>query len=267
MKAASGVDLGQGWRLVALDAVGSTNAECLARAAAGEAGPLWVTARRQTEGRGRRGRPWVSEPGNLYASLLLTNPAPPAALAQLPLVIAVALHDALAAVTAQPARLAIKWPNDILLDGLKLAGILLESQRHADGRAVVVAGLGVNCAHAPAATETPATSLAARGLSVAPDLLFGHLVDAVRRALATWDRGAGFAALRQRWLAACGGLGEPVRVRLHDRDFVGRFAALDEAGQLIVELSEGHRETISAGDVFLLGRDAAQSGNRHGAPR
>ncbi|MBL8573279.1 MAG: biotin--[acetyl-CoA-carboxylase] ligase [Hyphomicrobiaceae bacterium] len=248
-----GVELGGGYRHLALDTVGSTNAECLARASAGEAGPLWVTANRQQSGRGRRGRLWVSEPGNLYASLLLTNPAPPACLGQLPMVVAVALQQAAARATGQGERLRIKWPNDLLLDGMKVAGILLESQGLPDGRTVVVIGIGVNCRHAPEQSETPATSLAACGLTVAPDILFAHLVEAVDQALRAWRRGTDFARIRERWLAACRGLGDPIRVRLHDRELHGRFAALDRDGQLILELSEGHRETISAGDVFLLG--------------
>src|ERR1043166_8409052 len=118
-----------GARLLSLDEVGSTNAEAFARARAGERGPLWITARRQTAGRGRRGRAWVSEPGTLYASLLLTDPAPPQRAAELSLVAALAVHDALAerAAVLGP-RLTLKWPNDVLCDGAKLAGILVEGE-------------------------------------------------------------------------------------------------------------------------------------------
>src|SRR5262249_32383687 len=115
-----------GARLISLDEVGSTNAEAFARARAGERGPLWITARRQTAGRGRRGRGWVSERGNLYASLLLTDPAPPQRAAELSLVAALALHDALAErANVLGPRLKLKWPNDLLCDGAKLAGILV----------------------------------------------------------------------------------------------------------------------------------------------
>src|SRR5262249_51996032 len=128
-----------GARLVSLDAVGSTNAEAFARARAGERGPLWITARRQTAGRGRRGRARVSEPGNLYASLLLTAPAPPQRAAELSLVAALALHDALAERAAMLGpRLALKWPNDVLCDGAKLAGILVEGETLAGGPLAVV---------------------------------------------------------------------------------------------------------------------------------
>ena len=132
--------------LISRDTVGSTNAEALALARAGERGPLWITARAQSAGRGRRGRTWVSEPGNLYASLLLTDPAPPERAAQLAFVAALAVHDAIAATApALASELAFKWPNDVLLGGAKLAGILIE----AEGAPLVVAiGIGVKIGRA-----------------------------------------------------------------------------------------------------------------------
>src|SRR5262249_16691285 len=114
--------------LIACETVGSTNSEALAYARAGERGPLWITARAQTAGRGRRGRSWVSEPGTLFATLLLTDPAQPERAAQLSFVAALALHDAITTVAPTLApRLALKWPNDVLCDGAKLAGILIEA--------------------------------------------------------------------------------------------------------------------------------------------
>src|SRR6476646_7487966 len=116
-----------GVRLVAHEVLGSTNAEALSLARQGESGPLWVVADRQTAGRGRRGRAWISEPGNLYASLLLTDPAPAERWPQLSFVAALAVYDAVIAVASAFApRLAIKWPNDLLLDGAKFAGVLIE---------------------------------------------------------------------------------------------------------------------------------------------
>ena len=140
-----------GVRLVAHDTLGSTNAEALARARAGERGPLWVTAARQTAGRGRRGNVWTSEPGNLYASLLLTDPAPPAHLPELCFVVALGVLDAVGeAAPALRDRLKLKWPNDLLLDGAKFAGILIEAETIGGVTAVAV-GIGVNCAHHPRA--------------------------------------------------------------------------------------------------------------------
>src|SRR5262249_47085632 len=186
-----------GARLVSLDTVGSTNAEALARARAGERGALWITARRQTAGRGRRGRVWVSEPGNLYASLLLSDPAPPQRAAELSLVAALALHDALAERAAiLGPRLKLKWPNDVLCDGAKLAGILVEGES-VPGRALVaVIGIGVNCAHHPADAAYPATSLAVAGALVTPESLVQALMPAMTARLAEWNRGEDFAAIR-----------------------------------------------------------------------
>ena len=233
--------------LIACETLGSTNSEALARARAGETGPLWITARTQTAGRGRRGRTWVSEPGNLYASLLLTDPAPPERAAQLSFVAALAVHDAIAACApARAARLAFKWPNDVLLDGSKLAGILIEAE---GTRPLMVAvGIGVNCRHHPAATEFPASDLVAAGAAVTVEELFCALSDAMVDRLRQWEEG--FAGIRAAWLARAGGLGGELTARLGTRELTGRFEALDEAGRLLLRLPDGTRETIAAGEVF-----------------
>jgi BirA family biotin operon repressor/biotin-[acetyl-CoA-carboxylase] ligase len=151
-----------GTRLIALDSIDSTNAEALRLAAGGERSPLWVTARSQTAGRGRRGRAWVSEPGNLYASLLLTDPAPPEHRPELSLVAALAVHDAVAGrIPGLAVRVALKWPNDLLIDRNKFAGILVEGEA-----AAVAVGIGVNCTHHPAHTDFPATDLATAGVRI-----------------------------------------------------------------------------------------------------
>jgi len=227
--------------LIACDTVGSTNAEALARGRAGERGPLWITAQTQTAGRGRRGRAWVSEPGNLFATLLLTDPASPECAPQLSFVAALATHDAIAALApAIATRLALKWPNDVLLDGAKLAGILIE----AEGTPLIVAvGVGVNCRHHPDGTDHPATDLAGAVTAVA---LFAALSDAMVRRLTEWQ--AGFASIRAAWLerAARGEL----RARLGARELTGRFETLDDAGRLMLRMPDGSLEVIAAGEVF-----------------
>jgi BirA family biotin operon repressor/biotin-[acetyl-CoA-carboxylase] ligase len=247
-----------GARLISLDAVGSTNAEALLRARAGERGPLWITARRQTAGRGRRGRRWVSEPGNLYASLLLTDPAPPQRAAELSLVAALAAHDALAerAPMLGP-RLAVKWPNDILCDGAKLAGILVEGEGLPGRPLSVVVGIGVNCAHCPADTSYPATSLAEAGALVAPDSLAQALTATMAQRLAEWDRGENFSATRAAWLRRAAGLGAPARVRLPEREVEGVAETLDQSGRLVLRLADGTIELIAAGEMFPLAAPAA----------
>jgi BirA family biotin operon repressor/biotin-[acetyl-CoA-carboxylase] ligase len=239
-----------GVRLIAYDIVGSTNAEALARGRAGKGEPLWITAGRQTAGRGRRGNAWVSEPGNLYASLLLTDAAPAAHLPELCFVVALALRDAVCAAAPELAPdLKLKWPNDLLLHGAKLAGILIEAES-IGGRTITVAGMGVNCAHYPDDLDWPATSLSARGAKVGPAALMMELSRTMIARLAQWNRGVGFAAIRNEWLSHAAGLGGDIHVRLSDRQLTGKFEALDACGRLMVRLPGGALEAITAGEVF-----------------
>jgi BirA family transcriptional regulator, biotin operon repressor / biotin---[acetyl-CoA-carboxylase] ligase len=243
-----------GIRLIAYETLGSTNAEALARGRDGERGPLWITAARQTAGRGRRGNAWVSEPGNLYASLLLTAAAPAAHLPELCFVVALAVWDAVAAVApALSASLKLKWPNDLLLDGAKLVGILIEAES-IGGESITAAGIGVNCAHHPDSLAYPATSLAAQGLVVAPAALMAELSRSMVTRLAQWDRGAGFAMIRNGWLSHAAGLGGDIHVRLSDREVSGTFETLDQTGRLTLRLPDGALESIAAGEVFVASR-------------
>jgi BirA family biotin operon repressor/biotin-[acetyl-CoA-carboxylase] ligase len=240
-----------GARHLSFDTIGSTNAEALARARAGERGLLWITAKAQSSGRGRRGNAWVSPPGNLYATLLLTEPSPKAVAPQLSFVAALALHDALCECAPQLGpSLKVKWPNDLLLGPAKLAGILIEGESE-PGFAVAI-GLGVNCASHPEGTAFPATDLAAAGALVAPDTLFAVLERAMAERLALWDAGEGFAAIRADWLKRAAGLGQPIKVRLPERELAGRFQGLDDAGRLQLEQPSG-MTTVTAGEVFGLG--------------
>jgi BirA family biotin operon repressor/biotin-[acetyl-CoA-carboxylase] ligase len=240
-----------GVRHIAFDTLGSTNTEALARARVGESGPLWVTARNQSAGRGRRGSNWISPAGNLYASLLLSEPSPKPLAPQLSFVAGLALHDALCDCTPGPGPLfKLKWPNDVLLGPDKLAGILIEGE-NMPAFAVVI-GFGVNCADHPLDTDFPATDLLAAGVVVAPEALFAALSAAMLRRLAQWQAGAGFSAIRVDWLARAAGLGEGIRVRLPERELSGRFHGLDAAGRLQVEQPEG-LTTVTAGEVFGLG--------------
>jgi BirA family biotin operon repressor/biotin-[acetyl-CoA-carboxylase] ligase len=237
-------------RHIALETVGSTNAEALARARAGERGPFWITAVTQTSGRGRGGRTWVSPPGNLYATVLLTEPCTPAQAPQLAFVSGLALHDAVArCAPGLAAKLALKWPNDLLLGGAKLAGILIESE---SGPAFSVAiGIGVNCASHPDDTPYPATDLRRAGADIAPATLLSALSASMQRRLSQWQRGDSFAQVRADWLARAAALGEQIKVRLPDREFAGRFGGLDDAGRLLVE-QDGQLVPVTAGDVFAL---------------
>jgi BirA family biotin operon repressor/biotin-[acetyl-CoA-carboxylase] ligase len=250
-----------GVRLVVHEVLGSTNAEALKLARQGERGALWVVAGRQTAGRGRRGRAWISEPGNLCASLLLDAPPTAEHWPQLSFVAALAIHDALLDVAAGlKPRLAIKWPNDVLIDGAKVAGILIEGQSgQGEGigdEGAVVIGIGVNCASHPPDTDHPATDLAAAGAAVSPDILFAALSAKMLGRIAQWSCGEGFSTIRADWLARAVGVGETVLVRLADRELTGRFEALDAAGGLVLRLPGGGATTIAAGDVFVLSQSS-----------
>ena len=239
-----------GVRLVSHDAVGSTNVEAMSLARAGEVGPLWVTATRQTAGRGRRGNAWASQPGNLYASLLVTDAAPPPRLPELCFVVALAARDAICNVAPSLApTLKLKWPNDLLLDGAKIVGILIEAERVGSATATVI-GIGINCAHHPQDTPYAATDLSARGTAVTPPQMFGALSAAMVKWLARWDRGRGFAAIRAEWLTHAAGIGGDIVVRLPNRQLAGKFESLDETGRLMLRVPDGHLEAITAGEVF-----------------
>lgn len=220
----------------------------------GDPGRLWVVADAQSGGRGRNGRIWWSPPGNLYASLLLIDPAPPRRAAELGFVVSLALARALREILAGDVRLAIKWPNDILHDGAKLAGILLESAMRPDGRMVCVAGIGVNCARHPDDALYPATNLgAAAGRPIAPEAVFESLAAAVAHWLAVWAEGAGFAAIRAEWLALATGLGARIKVARASETLEGVFRTIDATGRLMLEGASG-QIAVEAGDVFLAGR-------------
>jgi len=242
-----------GVRLLAYDEIDSTNAEALRLMRQGEQGPLWITAERQSAGRGRRGRRWISVAGNLHASLLLTDPGPAEQWPQLSFVAALAVHDAVLEVAPDvKPRLELKWPNDLLLSGAKFAGILIEGEGAEEEGAVAI-GIGINCTAHPADAAYPATDLAASGASVSAAVLFAALSMKMPGRLAQWNRGNGFATIRADWLARAAGLGEDIRVVLADRELAGRFEGLDDAGCLVLIAPDGGKTVVAAGDVVSFG--------------
>ena len=243
----------RGYRLLHRGSVGSTNEDLLARARAGERGSVWLVADRQTAGRGRAGRVWDSPLGNLHASLLLVDPCEPRRAAELGFVAGVALARALEQVAGSGAGIALKWPNDVLHRGSKLAGILVESTRAPGGFAAVL-GFGVNCASHPTGLPYPATHLAAlAGERGKRDALFVALTTSVADALALWARGARFADIRRAWLERALPQGSPLVVARPDGRLVGRFHSIDDDGRLILDTDRG-LVTAEAGDVFLADR-------------
>ena len=240
------------FRHEALSEVGSTNTECLARARAGEAGLLWLTATRQTDGRGRRGRAWTSEPGNLYASLLLIDPAPPERLSSLPLAVAVAVHAALRAVLPTGGEpLEVKWPNDILIGRKKTCGILIESEALPGGHRALVIGIGINIRHMPDSAPYGVTRLHDQGSSASPEDVFAHLFREMATVLEEWDEGRGITTVVDRWRRVACGIGEKITVNLPERSLNGTFAGIDDTGFLLLDTGHGSLMPIAAGDVFF----------------
>jgi BirA family biotin operon repressor/biotin-[acetyl-CoA-carboxylase] ligase len=250
------------FRSVVLDEVGSTNREAFARAEAGEAGPLWIAARRQSAGRGRSGRRWASEPGNLYASLLQRLACPQSVVHQLSLLAGVAVVEAIAEAAggAGIAGLRLKWPNDVLIGEAKCAGILPES--HSGGRAaevVVVIGIGINLVSHPSGLGRAATNLAAHGVSVTPEAMLGILAQTIQRWLGVWDCGRGFAAVRAAWLERGGAVGESLTVDTGRERIAGTFLDLDASGALVMRDTLGLERKLTFGDVTLA-RSAPKDG-------
>ena len=239
-----------GFRLASYGPLVSTNDEALARARSGDPGRLWITAESQTGGRGRNGRRWQSEPGNLFASLLLIDPAPPRRLPELGFVASLALAHALCAILGADPGLRIKWPNDILYHGAKLAGILLESVALPSGVACVV-GIGVNCASHPREALYPATDLSEiSAREIAPNVALEPLMTEMARWLDIWSKGEGFDVIRTQWLALAAGIGETIEVARPQETLTGVFRTLDASGRLILQIGSG-QIAIDAGDVFL----------------
>jgi BirA family transcriptional regulator, biotin operon repressor / biotin---[acetyl-CoA-carboxylase] ligase len=248
-----------GYRLAAFDQIGSTNAEALLRARAGERGPVWFVTSEQTAGRGRRHRPWVAPRGNLASSILEVMGVQPAVAATLGFAAGLALEAALAKLSVEAAirspgsddlKFLLKWPNDVLAGRKKLAGILLEAEAVAGGLAVVV-GIGTNVVAAPTDTPTPATSLKALGIDVGAEELFAALSDGWAEFRSIWDSGRGFAEIRRLWLERAAGLGEAVAIKSGGEPIEGIFDTIDEQGCMIVRTGAGRRVPITAGDVYF----------------
>lgn len=243
--------LASGWRVARLTSIGSTNDEARRLALAGDPGRLWIVAREQTAGRGRRGRAWTSPPGNLYASALLIDPSPTAIAAQIGFVAGVALRCALGDLGAGD-DLKLKWPNDLVWRGAKLAGLLVEGVALSDGRLACIVGIGVNCASAPAGLAYPTDCLVnALGRVVDPEDLFARLAPRFDETLALWRRGADFAAIRAQWLLHAAGLGGSIRIAGAQGFRQGIFETLDAQGRLVLRGADG-AEAIEAGDLFLI---------------
>lgn len=240
------------YRLVARDEVDSTNDEAKRLAADGAEDGTLVWAQAQRKGRGRRGASFASPPGNLYLSLVLRPECAPLEAAQLSFVAALGVAGGLGTLVPPLSEIAFKWPNDVLLNERKVAGILLESSTTARERLDwLIVGVGVNLVSAPDDVPFPATSLRAEGCGNVPpaaalESFAGHFFTWVNRWLDD-----GFAPVREAWLRSAKGKGETIEVRLDDDSFAGRFVDIDATGALVVETADGATRTVTVGDVFF----------------
>jgi len=257
-----------GYRVESFETIGSTNAEALQRAGDGDPGQLWIVSKKQESGRGRRGRAWATPEGNLAATLLATGRYELSRAATLGFVAGLSLSDALDAVmpagsiaiaidgavgraASARARIELKWPNDVLADGAKLAGILLESTVLPDGRFAAAIGIGVNVVSRPDDLPYPATSLRELGAKIDAESLFLALSDAWIANAADWDEGRGIAAIRGRWLDRAAGLGGEVAVKVDGAVVRGVFETIDEDCRFVIRGRDGSLTRISAGDVHF----------------
>jgi BirA family biotin operon repressor/biotin-[acetyl-CoA-carboxylase] ligase len=242
----------RGWRIVRLCAVDSTNEEARRRALTGDTSRLWIVAEEQTAGRGRRGRGWISPRGNLHASALILDPCPGPVASQLGFVAGVALVRAARDLGA--TEVGLKWPNDLMSHGAKCAGILIEGISLGSGRTACVAGIGVNCAHAPEGVGY-ATSCLTRsgGRAVDPGELFERLIERFDDALDEWRAGQAFDRIRSAWLDYAVGLGERIAVQNGRGQREGVFEGIDATGRLLMHSEQG-LDAVQAADVWILPR-------------
>lgn len=252
--AGADLSLPDGFRLKVFAKLDSTNSEGLRLAATGEPSGLWIWAHTQEAGRGRSGRSWQSLPGNLSCSLLLRPQCPASAAPQLGFVTGVALHHTLAQTlnNANTIDIRLKWPNDILIDGRKIGGILLESQLQSNDRMAVIIGIGVNVAACPQIPDIPATSLHEMGSQATAGAVLETLSQQFAAWLRIWDNGSGFAVVREAWLERTHTPGSLISVKLPGESLIGTFAGIDDQGALLMTLPDGQKKLVTAGDVFPL---------------
>ena len=243
------------YRLVALDRVDSTYDEAIRRAGQGAEDGTLVWAREQTSGKGRQGRGFDSPRGNLYLSIVTRPDCDASTAAQLSFVTALAVGEAIGSIAPAMLEVTFKWPNDVLLNGRKVCGILLESSARADGALDwLIIGVGVNVRSHPEETEFPATNLLFEGTP--RDVTEVDMLQAFARHFLAWVNrwlDDGFAPVRQAWLSHAHALGETINVRLPRETVAGTFQDLDERGALVLDVPGAGRRLITAGDVFFGG--------------
>jgi BirA family biotin operon repressor/biotin-[acetyl-CoA-carboxylase] ligase len=253
MSSGGGLNLPSFFDVSVFETIGSTNDEARRLAEAGKSEGQVVRAKRQEQGVGRRGRHWSSPAGNLYCSLMIRPECSPLEGARLSFLIAVALHKAIAAELPHGTDIKVKWPNDILVKGRKISGILLESKTRADGILdYVVIGTGVNILSFPIVPDgLRATSLKNEGANPKIEKLFSAYLHNFLELYMQWKQN-GFSSIRQAWLERAAGIGQWITVKLNEETLVGVFSDLDPQGALILRLGTGEEKLITAGEVFIV---------------
>lgn len=244
--------LNAGYRVKEFEYIGSTNAQALAEAQTGAESAVWYVTKDQRSGRGRRGREWSTQSGNLAATLLLIHDYPLEMAATLSFVAGLSLVEAIEQLLPDAqTRFQLKWPNDVLANGAKLSGILLESSLLKDGRKALVIGIGVNVLHIPEGVPYAVNSLKACGYTYGAEELMQFLAERFASNFALWNDGQGLEIIRTNWLRHAARLGEVVRVQSGGEMLEGTFSSIDLQGHLVLSLPQGRKQTISAGEVFF----------------
>ncbi|WP_202284187.1 biotin--[acetyl-CoA-carboxylase] ligase [Candidatus Liberibacter asiaticus] len=230
--------------------ISSTNDECMKRALSGDLGNLWIVASCQTAGRGRRDNKWISDKGNLYASLLLIDSISKDSLTLLSFAIAVAMRSVIASTLPVGTDVKIKWPNDILVFQRKIAGILIETLNLKNGLQAVVVGIGLNVKHCPVDTPYPVTSLQREGGCIDLKDIFSLLFQDVARVLDLWKKDTGREEIMNLWRCFACGIGDLITIKLSYGSILGRFVGVDDFGYLLLEEKKGCVRQIFTGDIF-----------------
>ncbi|ADR52712.1 birA bifunctional protein [Candidatus Liberibacter solanacearum CLso-ZC1] len=233
------------------DTIVSTNDECMKRALSGDLGNLWIIASRQTSGRGRGGKKWVSDKGNLYASLLLIDSISKDSLTLLSFAVSVAMHSIIASILPAEVDVKIKWPNDLLVFQRKIAGILIETLDLKSGLQAIVIGIGLNVEYCPKDTSYPVTSLRKEGGCIDLKSILPIFFQEIAKMLAIWKKDTGREEIMKLWRCFAYGIGNPITIKLPQFSISGHFVGVDDFGYLLLEEKKGCFRKIFTGDIFI----------------
>lgn len=241
------------YHLLSFDTIDSTNEEAKRLAANGGAHGAVIWAKEQTNGKGRSGREWQSLPGNLFVTVLLQPGCDIALIPQLTYVASLAAMNTIQDLLPEDCEISLKWPNDVLINGKKIAGILLESfMVPDDDQRWVAVGVGMNVEESPGDVLFPATSLKEEGVEIiSAKIVLSRYVHCFVEAYNQWSR-KGFTSIRRQWNSAAWSIGNQVRISLPHEEIEGVFKNIDLDGGLVIQISPTKKRVIHAGDMFAV---------------